>query len=145
MKAALCEISIGTRLHPPLTIFFPVLIGHNDDRKLLQSGLRPSLRPAPVGNYTGPHSCRSTGQDNCRRPVYGGKLLVKDGNVQVDGIPRSACIQVSWKLIKTGMLSINGLVAQRVTGTSISKQCDSTNANVLAWSPYQANEKAEEE
>jgi len=77
--------------------------------------------------------------------VYGGKLLVKDGNVQVDGIPRSACIQVSWKLIKTGMLSINGLVAQRVTGTSISKQCDSTNANVLAWSPYQANEKAEEE
>jgi hypothetical protein len=77
--------------------------------------------------------------------VYGGKLSANDGNIQVDGIPRSACIQVSWKLIKTGMLSINGLVAQRVTGASISKQCDSTNANVLAWAPYQANEKAEEE
>ena len=33
----------------------------------LQSGLRPSLRPAPAGNHTGHHSCRSTGQDNCRR------------------------------------------------------------------------------
>ena len=77
--------------------------------------------------------------------VYGGKLSANDGNIQVDGIPRSACIQVSWKLIKTGMLSINGLVAQRVTGVSISKQCDSTNANILEWAPYYANEKAEEE
>jgi len=73
--------------------------------------------------------------------IYGGKLAAKDGNVQVDGIPRSICIQVSWKLIKAGMLSINGLVAQRVTGASISKQCDSQNANVLAWTPYQANDE----
>jgi hypothetical protein len=43
------------------------------------------------------------------------------------------------------MLSINGLVAQRVTGASISKRCDSTIANILAWTPYQANEEAEEE
>lgn len=35
----------------------------------LQSGLRPSLRPAPAGNHTGHHSCRSTGQDNCRRRI----------------------------------------------------------------------------
>ncbi|HIJ61165.1 MAG TPA: response regulator [Rhodospirillaceae bacterium] len=67
--------------------------------------------------------------------VFGGTIVFKNGNVEVGGIPRAACVQASWLLGRKGVLAINGVLAQRLTGTFIAKSCRSVDANTLSWTP----------
>lgn len=70
--------------------------------------------------------------------VFGGAITVKNGTVEATGVPRSACVQASWLLGRKGMLVINGVPAQRLTGAFIAKNCRSLDANVITWSPEAA-------
>lgn len=71
--------------------------------------------------------------------VFGGELTVKKGTIEAGGVPRAACIQAAWQLARKGAVAINGVLAQRLTGAFIAKQCNSLNGNVLSWSPDSSN------
>ncbi|OAN49615.1 hypothetical protein A6A04_19075 [Paramagnetospirillum marisnigri] len=74
------------------------------------------------------------------RNLYGGPIRVqsKGGQVTVtaDNIPPSICVSVGWKLVRKGLLSINGVTPLRVSAAKLSELCnqDDTYAS-LAWTP----------
>ena len=70
--------------------------------------------------------------------AFGGTITVKNGTIEATGVPRSACVQASWLLGRKGILTLNGVLAQRLTGTFIARNCRSLDANVISWSPEAA-------
>ncbi len=87
----------------------------------------------------------ATKGDIAQENIFGGGIKVGEGAVTVDGIPRNACIQAAWKLVKKGTLSINGIISQRITGASIAKQCQSQNNNIITWVPRPSGSERDEE
>jgi len=72
--------------------------------------------------------------------VYGGALVVERSGPQlvvtVDGIPPSACVSVGWKLVRRGLLSINGTTPMRVSAARLADLCNQGEGTALiAWIP----------
>jgi len=64
---------------------------------------------------------------------FGGTIALNNDAVEVTKVPRSVCIQASWQLVHKGNLVINDMLVQRVTGSSIARQCQYPDANVIKW------------
>jgi hypothetical protein len=74
------------------------------------------------------------------RTVYGTPMRIeRKGNqvvITTDGIPPSVCVSVGWKLVRKGLLSINGVTPIRVSAAKLSELCyQDDNAATLAWAP----------
>ena len=72
--------------------------------------------------------------------VYGGTIRVeRKGNqatVHADGVPPNICVSVGWKLVRKGLLSINGTTPLRVSAAKLSELCNQDEgAATLAWTP----------
>ena len=72
--------------------------------------------------------------------LYGGALVVERTGqtlvVTVDGIPPSICVSAGWKLVRKGLLSINGTTPNRVSAARLADLCNQGNATaILAWIP----------
>ena len=80
-----------------------------------------------------------------RENIFGGRIAITEGGIEVDGVPRNACIQAAWRLVKKGILSINGTISQHITGATIAKQCQSQDNNVITLMPYPPGREGGEE
>lgn len=74
------------------------------------------------------------------RNVFGGALVVerRGGQVAVTAtnIPPNICVSVGWKLVRKGMLTINGTTPLRVSAAKLSELCNQEDgAAILTWSP----------
>ncbi|RAU22462.1 hypothetical protein CU669_07095 [Paramagnetospirillum kuznetsovii] len=72
--------------------------------------------------------------------IYGGAIRVerKGGQVAVTAhdIPPSVCVSVGWKLVRKGVLSINGVTPLRVSAGKLAELCNQDDAAAtLVWSP----------
>ncbi len=72
--------------------------------------------------------------------VYGGAIRVaRQGNqvvVAAENVPPNVCVSVGWKLVRKGLLSINGTVPLRVSAAKLSELCNQEEGNpTLTWSP----------
>ena len=53
-----------------------------------------------------------------------------------DHVPPSACVSVGWKLVRKGLLSINGTMPTRVSAAKLADLCNQEDgAAVLTWIP----------
>jgi hypothetical protein len=74
------------------------------------------------------------------RNIYGGALIVeRKGNsttVTATDIPPSVCVSVGLKLVRKGILTVNGVTPQRVSAAKLSELCNQEDSNpILVWSP----------
>ena len=74
------------------------------------------------------------------RNVFGGTMTVdRKGNqvtVTAANIPPNICVSVGWKLVRKGILTINGTTPLRVSAAKLAELCNQTDGNAtLAWSP----------
>ncbi|BAE50980.1 hypothetical protein [Paramagnetospirillum magneticum] len=72
--------------------------------------------------------------------VFGGTIRAeRNGAVLAlvaDNVPPSACVSVGWKLVRKGLLSINGTMPLRVSAAKLSDLCNQEDGNaVLTWIP----------
>lgn len=72
--------------------------------------------------------------------VFGGALTVeRQGEriaVKAEQVPATTCVSVAWKLIHEGTVSINHVIAQRVTANLLSEQChQQPEGATIIWSP----------
>ncbi|MBF0355601.1 MAG: hypothetical protein HQL43_10245 [Alphaproteobacteria bacterium] len=70
--------------------------------------------------------------------VYGGMIFSDHGNpasVTVSGIPNQACVSAGWRLARSGIVTINGTMPQRISAAILSELCNQDAANALSWSP----------
>ena len=77
------------------------------------------------------------------RNIYGGGLIVeRKGNfatVTATGVPPNVCVSVGLKLVRKGILTVNGVTPQRVSAAKLSELCNQEDGNpVLIWSPRSA-------
>ena len=77
------------------------------------------------------------------RNVFGGALVVeRKGNqttITATNIPPNICVSVGLKLVRKGILTVNGSTPQRVSAAKLSELCNQEDANpVLIWSPRAA-------
>lgn len=76
--------------------------------------------------------------------LYGGTLRVERKNglltITADNIPPAICVSVGWKLVRRGLLGINGTVPLRVSAAKLSELCNQEDTNaVLTWTPKAAD------
>lgn len=74
------------------------------------------------------------------RNVFGGALITerKGGQtvITADSVPPNICVSVGWKLVRKGVLSINGTTPLRVSAAKLSELCNQEDgAATLTWSP----------
>jgi len=72
--------------------------------------------------------------------VYGGAIRVeRKGNqvtVSADNVPSGVCVSVGWKLVRKGILSINGTTPLRVSAAKLAELCNQEDGNAaLSWTP----------
>lgn len=72
--------------------------------------------------------------------VFGGGMIVeRKGNqisVTADNVPPNVCVSVGWKLVRKGILTINGTTPLRVSAAKLSELCNQEDTNAtLIWSP----------
>lgn len=72
--------------------------------------------------------------------IYGGPIRIerKGGQITViaEEIPPGVCVSVGWKLVRKGLLNINGVTPVRVSAAKLSELCNQDESNAtLAWSP----------
>ena len=72
--------------------------------------------------------------------VFGGTITVERKGNQVtltaDNVPPSACVSVGWKLVRKGLLSINGTTPLRVSAAKLSELCNQEEGPAtLTWMP----------
>ncbi|KIL98326.1 hypothetical protein CCC_03609 [Paramagnetospirillum magnetotacticum MS-1] len=87
------------------------------------------LAAARAGGGTFPH-------------VFGGTIRTeRNGAVLAlvaDNVPPSVCVSVGWKLVRKGLLSINGTMPLRVSAAKLSDLCNQEDGGaVLTWIPKQ--------
>jgi hypothetical protein len=75
--------------------------------------------------------------------VFGGTIRTeRNGSVLAlvaDNVPPSACVSVGWKLVRKGLLSINGTMPLRVSAAKLAELCNQEDGNaVLTWIPKAA-------
>lgn len=74
--------------------------------------------------------------------IYGGMIFSDHGNppsVTVAGIPNKACVSAGWRLARTGVVTINGVMPERVSAAILAEICNQGEANALSWSPNPKN------
>jgi hypothetical protein len=74
------------------------------------------------------------------KTVYGGPMRSEiKGNqlvITADGVPPGICVSVGWKLVRKGLLSINGVTPVRVSAAKLSELCyQDENSATLTWAP----------
>lgn len=74
------------------------------------------------------------------RNVYGGPIRVErkggQATVTAEGIPPNICVSVGWKLVRKGLLNINGVTPLRVSAAKLSELCNQDESTAtLVWSP----------
>jgi hypothetical protein len=72
--------------------------------------------------------------------VFGGTIRTeRNGSMLAlvaDNVPPSACVSVGWKLVRKGLLSINGTMPLRVSAAKLSDLCNQEDGGaVLTWIP----------
>lgn len=72
--------------------------------------------------------------------VFGGTIRTeRNGSMLAlvaDKVPPSACVSVGWKLVRKGLLSINGTMPLRVSAAKLSDLCNQDDGGaVLTWIP----------
>ncbi|ARJ65680.1 hypothetical protein WV31_08435 [Magnetospirillum sp. ME-1] len=72
--------------------------------------------------------------------VFGGTIRTeRNGSMLAlvaDNVPPSACVSVGWKLVRKGLLSINGTMPLRVSAAKLSDLCNQEEGGaVLTWIP----------
>jgi hypothetical protein len=72
--------------------------------------------------------------------VFGGAIVVERSGSQLtitaDRVPPGICVSVGWKLVRKGLLSINGTTPMRVSAARLADLCNQGEGTaVLAWSP----------
>ncbi len=75
--------------------------------------------------------------------VFGGTIRTeRNGSMLAlvaDNIPPTACVSVGWKLVRKGLLSINGTMPLRVSAAKLSDLCyQEEGGAVLTWIPKRA-------
>ncbi len=68
--------------------------------------------------------------------IYGGMIFSDHGNpasVTVGGIPNQACVSAGWRLARSGIVTINGIMPQRISAAILTELCNQENANALSW------------
>ena len=74
--------------------------------------------------------------------VYGGMIFSDHGSppsVTVAGIPNKACVSAGWRLARSGLVTINGVMPERVSAAILAELCNQGDANALSWSPKKEN------
>lgn len=70
--------------------------------------------------------------------VFGGALTVSAANgrtnVTAEAVPSRACVQVGWRLARSGTVIVNGTLPQRLSAAKLSELC-SGEAATLLWVP----------
>ena len=74
------------------------------------------------------------------RNVYGGALIVeRKGNhatITATDIPPNVCVSAGLKLVRKGILTVNGSTPQRVSAAKLSELCNQEDTNpTLIWVP----------
>ncbi|MDO8606353.1 MAG: hypothetical protein Q7R40_07460 [Phaeospirillum sp.] len=74
------------------------------------------------------------------RNVFGGAMMVEHKGSQVavtaSNVPPNICVSVGWKLVRKGILTINGTTPLRVSAAKLSELCNQEEGNAtLTWSP----------
>lgn len=70
--------------------------------------------------------------------VYGGMIHSDHGSppsITVAGIPSQACVSAGWRLARSGIVTINGTMPQRISAAILSELCTQDSGNTLTWSP----------
>lgn len=75
--------------------------------------------------------------------VFGGTIRTeRNGSMLAlvaDNVPSTACVSVGWKLVRKGLLSINGTMPLRVSAAKLSDLCyQEEGGAVLTWIPKRA-------
>lgn len=56
--------------------------------------------------------------------------------VTAENVPPPICVSVGWKLVRRGMLTINGITPMRVSAARLAELCNETEGNAtLQWAP----------
>ncbi|CCG40968.1 hypothetical protein [Magnetospirillum molischianum] len=69
-------------------------------------------------------------QGSLRTERKGGVTLVTAENV-----PPSLCVSVGWKLVRRGVLTINGVTPMRVSAARLAELCNQGESATLLWAP----------
>lgn len=74
------------------------------------------------------------------RNIFGGTMVVaRQGNqviVTAGNVPPNICVSVGWKLVRKGILTINGTTPLRVSAAKLTELCNQEDETAtLAWSP----------
>lgn len=70
--------------------------------------------------------------------AFGGPLLIDRANGRINviaqGVPSRACVQVGWRLARTGTIIVNGTLSPRLSAAKLSELCSGDDATLL-WVP----------
>jgi len=56
--------------------------------------------------------------------------------VTAENVPPPLCVSVGWKLVRRGVLTINGITPMRVSAARLAELCNQTEGNAtLLWAP----------
>lgn len=75
--------------------------------------------------------------------VFGGTIRTERNGAMLalvaDNVPPTACVSVGWKLVRKGLLSINGTMPLRVSAAKLAELCNQEDGPaVLTWIPKPA-------
>ncbi|MGE5476904.1 MAG: hypothetical protein ACM3Q1_09635 [Bacteroidales bacterium] len=72
--------------------------------------------------------------------AFGGALSVSQANGRInviaEGVPSRACVQVGWRLARTGTIIVNGTLPTRLSAARLSDLCSGDDATLM-WVPDQ--------
>jgi hypothetical protein len=105
-------------------------IGHRSGAPAAHGGsselLVEQMRDAAHGTVTSPHA-------------FGGELTVDRSQgltVVARDVPPKVCVEVGWRLVKSGLLTVNGMFSQRLSAARLSEMCNDGDAGAtISWSP----------
>jgi len=107
-----------------------------------QAGVRSGMAATPEAFAEQMEAAARTGGGTVPH-VFGGTIRSeRNGSVLAlvaDNVPPSACVSVGWKLVRKGLLSINGTMPLRVSAARLSDLCNQEDGGaVLTWIPKAA-------
>jgi hypothetical protein len=102
---------------------------------ILRGGSGPAVSPEALAEQMEAAARGGTSGLN----LYGGALVVDHsaGTVIVDGLPPSVCVSMGWKLVRKGLVSINGVMPVRVSAAKLSELCNVYDTAAVVWTPRQ--------
>jgi hypothetical protein len=70
--------------------------------------------------------------------VYGGMIFADHGSppsVTVAGIPNKACVSAAWRLARSGIVTVNGAMPERISAAILAELCTQADGNAISWTP----------